>query len=55
MAMKKFPEKTLEDWRAIASKECKGRPLDDLNWDTPEGITVKPLYTVEDLEGMDQV
>ncbi|MBN1171698.1 MAG: methylmalonyl-CoA mutase [Micromonosporaceae bacterium] len=27
--------------------------LDRLTWDTPEGIAVKPLYTAEDLEGLD--
>ncbi|MFZ1736397.1 methylmalonyl-CoA mutase [Sphingorhabdus sp.] len=33
------------DWKATADKEVKGK---DLNWETPEGITVKPLYTAED-------
>lgn len=50
--MTEFPKKTLEDWQALASKECKGRPLEELTWDTPEGIAVKPLYSSEDLEGM---
>ena len=36
---------TLADWQAAATKETKGK---DLNWQTPEGITVKPLYTAED-------
>ena len=35
----------VNDWKALADKEVKGR---DLNWQTPEGITVKPLYTAED-------
>ncbi|MFZ5740376.1 MAG: methylmalonyl-CoA mutase [Pseudomonadota bacterium] len=39
-------DKTLADWQAAASKEVKGK---DLNWQTPEGITVKPLYTAEDV------
>ena len=38
----------INDWRAAADKEVKGR---DLTWHTPEGIDVKPLYTAEDLEG----
>ena len=50
--MTEFPKKTRDDWQALASKECKGRPLEDMNWNTPEGIAVKPLYTAEDLEGM---
>ncbi|MBL0022941.1 MAG: methylmalonyl-CoA mutase [Sphingomonadales bacterium] len=33
------------DWKATADKEVKGK---DLNWETPEGITVKPLYTADD-------
>ena len=41
---------TLEDWQALAAKEVKGR---DLNWPTPEGIDVKPLYTAADVEGID--
>ena len=28
-------------------------PADDLVWDTPEGIAVKPLYTAADLDGLD--
>ncbi|MEQ1538692.1 MAG: methylmalonyl-CoA mutase [Sphingorhabdus sp.] len=34
-----------QDWKAAADKEVKGK---DLNWETPEGITVKPLYTADD-------
>jgi len=37
---------TLSDWQARAAKETKGR---DLDWRTPEGITVKPLYTADDV------
>jgi methylmalonyl-CoA mutase len=39
-------------WRALAEKELRGRPLEDLNWQTAEGITVKPVYTAEDTEGL---
>ena len=41
-----------ESWRADAEKELRGRPLDDLTWDTLEGIEVKPLYTQADTEGL---
>jgi len=37
---------TLDQWAAAAAKEVKGK---DLNWDTPEGIVVKPLYTAQDV------
>ncbi|QFT80362.1 Methylmalonyl-CoA mutase [Roseovarius sp. THAF27] len=44
-----------DDWRKIAEGELKGRPLEDLTWKTLEGIDVKPLYTEEDVEGMDHL
>jgi methylmalonyl-CoA mutase len=50
--MKKFPKKSLDHWRSLASKECKGQSPEELAWNTPEGIAVKPLYTAEDLEGL---
>ena len=34
------------------AKEVKG-DLDTLTWHTPEGIDVQPLYTAEDLEGLE--
>ena len=43
-------DKTLADWQAAAAKEVKGK---DLTWHTPEGIAVKPLYTAEDVAGID--
>jgi len=54
--MTDWPEKSLGDWRALAAKEVKGAKsegADDLVWQTPEGIAVKPLYTAEDLEGLE--
>jgi methylmalonyl-CoA mutase len=44
---------TTADWQALATKQLRGKPLEDLNWDTPEGISVKPLYTVEDLSNLE--
>jgi methylmalonyl-CoA mutase len=44
--------KTPESWREMAAKELRGKSPDDLTWQTPEGIAVKPLYTAEDLEGL---
>ncbi|WP_428623616.1 methylmalonyl-CoA mutase, partial [Sedimenticola sp.] len=38
-----------------AEKELRGRPLDALNWHTPEGIEIKPLYTAADLQGLEHV
>jgi methylmalonyl-CoA mutase len=45
---------TRSDWEALAAKEVKG-DLDALTWTTPEGIDVHPLYTAEDLEGLESV
>jgi methylmalonyl-CoA mutase len=36
----------ITDWKALADKEVKGKSLD---WETPEGIVVKPLYTADDV------
>jgi len=44
---------TLDDWAQMAEKDLRGRPLDALDWQTPEGIDVKPLYTAADLEGLE--
>ncbi|MCB1339335.1 MAG: methylmalonyl-CoA mutase, partial [Maritimibacter sp.] len=41
-----------KDWEALAEKELRGRPLDDLIWHTPEGIAVQPLYTADDAAGL---
>jgi len=51
--MAEFPSKTLDDWRAKAAAEAKDRPPEALTWHTPEGIAVKPLYTADDLEGLE--
>ncbi|MGW9436149.1 methylmalonyl-CoA mutase [Streptomyces sp. NPDC055607] len=39
-----------DEWRTAVKKAAGG---DDLLWETPEGIGVKPLYTGQDLEGLD--
>ncbi|MEL6099973.1 MAG: methylmalonyl-CoA mutase [Pseudomonadota bacterium] len=44
-----------EQWRDLAEAELRGRPLDDLTWKTLEGIEVKPLYTDEDVAGLDHL
>jgi len=50
--MTKFQKPGIEDWQALADKEGRGRTHEDLVWNTPEGIGVKPLYTADDLEGI---
>ncbi len=36
-------------WQKKAEEELRGENIDSLNWDTLEGIQVKPLYTSQDL------
>ena len=42
-------------WAELAEKELRGKSLDELTWMSPEGIPIKPLYTVEDLEALEHV
>uniref|UniRef100_A0A672QSD6 Methylmalonyl-CoA mutase, mitochondrial n=1 Tax=Sinocyclocheilus grahami TaxID=75366 RepID=A0A672QSD6_SINGR len=35
-------------WAALAKKQLKGKNPEDLIWRTPEGISVKPVYTQTD-------
>ncbi len=51
--MAEHPKK--QKWVEMVSKELKGKSPDVLNWNTPEGILVKPLYTAEDIEGLECV
>ncbi len=49
--MKKYPEVTvpgLDTWNKAAAKSAPGNDPVRLNWLTPEGLTVKPLYTKAD-------
>ncbi|MGW0518494.1 methylmalonyl-CoA mutase [Crossiella sp. NPDC003009] len=39
-------------WRS-ALTEATGKDAENLVWETPEGITVNPLYTAADTEGLD--
>ncbi len=47
-----FPQPDLAAWNKAASKSAPEGDVAKLNWVTPEGITVKPLYTAADLEGL---
>jgi methylmalonyl-CoA mutase len=38
-----------DQWSQVAKAELRTRPLDDLTWNTLEGIAVQPLYTRDDL------
>ena len=51
--MSKNPNADLQQWQKLASSELKGKSAETLVWNSPEGIPVKPLYTAEDLEGVE--
>jgi methylmalonyl-CoA mutase len=42
----------LEDWQRAAQKSAPGGDVSALAWVTPEGLTVKPLYTAADVQGL---
>ncbi len=48
-----FDKRTIADWEAQAKKEKKTDDLSAFKWETPEGISVKPLYTAADIADLD--
>jgi methylmalonyl-CoA mutase len=44
----------LADWQRAAAKSAPGGDTGALNWVTPEGIVVKPLYTAADVQDLPQ-
>jgi methylmalonyl-CoA mutase len=53
--MADFARPDLAQWENLASAELKGARSDSLTWTTPEGIKVKPLYTQDDLAGLEHL
>ena len=45
--LSEFPPSSLADWRAAAEATLKGKPLDGLTSETPDGLAVGPIYTNE--------
>ncbi len=43
-----FQSATLEAWNKAAAESAPGGNVEALNWITPDGIAVKPLYTAAD-------
>ena len=43
---------SLDAWQKAAVKSAPGADVSALNWVTPEGIAVKPLYTAADLKDL---
>lgn len=51
-ASPEFAPASLEAWAKAAAKSAPGGNLNALAWQTPDGITVKPLYTAEDVKDL---
>jgi len=47
-----MPKASLEDWNGSAQKSAPNGDVDQLGWQTPDGIHLKALYTSADLEGL---
>ncbi|NCP41282.1 MAG: methylmalonyl-CoA mutase, partial [Rhodoferax sp.] len=47
-----FQSADLAAWAKAAAKSAPGGDVNALNWHTPDGISVKPLYTAEDTQGL---
>ena len=45
----------LEDWRELARCEFGNGASEEHQWETLEGIKVRPLYTAEDLAGVEHI
>jgi len=48
----KIPKRSVADWQTEAEKQLKDKPISSLDVDTPEGISLKALYTAADTEGL---
>jgi methylmalonyl-CoA mutase len=45
----------MTDWRRLAEKELRGRSIEDIEWQTLEGIRVRPLYTEADTAKLEHI
>jgi len=47
-----FKPASIAQWAQAAAKSAPGGDVEALNWQTPDGISVKPLYTAEDIKDL---
>ena len=47
-----FKPASIAQWAQAAAKSAPGGDVNALNWQTPDGISVKPLYTAEDVKDL---
>ncbi|HIJ84476.1 MAG TPA: methylmalonyl-CoA mutase, partial [Magnetococcales bacterium] len=50
--MSESKKPSLDDWKAATEKGLKGKPASSLEWSTPDGITIKTVYTKADVENL---
>ena len=48
-------DKSLENWKKNALSELKRTEIDSFVVETPEGISIKPLYTSLDNKGLEHL
>ena len=53
--MNKKNKKNYLNWMQLAKKELKNPKLNNLYSKTPDGIEIKPLYTIEDLKNLEHI
>jgi hypothetical protein len=46
------PDSNLENWKESAQKSAPNGNVDQLGWNTPDGIYLKALYTAADTEDL---
>jgi len=45
----------MSDWKSLAEKELRGKSIGDIEWETLEGIRIKPLYDESDVADLDHM
>ena len=50
--MSDSPKDQQAAWQTLAAHELGKAPLSSLDWQSPEGITIKPLYTAADIDAI---
>lgn len=51
---KKATEEDISKWSELAKKELRGKPIESLERETPEGIRMKPCYTSHDIADLEE-
>ncbi|HZY15102.1 MAG TPA: methylmalonyl-CoA mutase [Ramlibacter sp.] len=51
-AQPEFKPVSVDEWKQAAARSAPGGDPKALEWNTPDGIAVKPLYTGADLQGL---